>query len=235
MKNEITNNFYADLDSLLDTRLGLLKHLYPDKIDSILSGGYLTRNINDFPSVGITALEWLGIWENRTAECLTHSLPTNVMPQILVGISEAYEEAGKGPDVSPPMVTVNVYPYIMDATVMSSIKAAVSESLLNTAEVTVTYIKPEDLTPRYFDANFDFAYVYDPVEWLAKIAKPGYKIVPCSTTMFSPFLFRERLPTEVELKEISDSGTNPIKATEFLYKPFIKLELLEASVFSAYT
>ncbi len=103
------HNLYIDLDSLLDTRLGLFMSMSPELAAVIYNNNYVTRINDNFSLMGY--LEFKERYKNRNKQVLKIPLPTMIIMFLEVHLTFLIQDnTYKGGDGYID-VYLNLYPY----------------------------------------------------------------------------------------------------------------------------
>lgn len=162
-------NFYFTLDSLIDTRIGLLMQHWPERVNAIDFSKYRNRTTSYvWEYFGLTKEDWVAKWDTRTADVLTHSGPAEMSLRLVEIFAGAVGQHIGSLEFEKPTMYINVWPYQLEAWEIEEIKISIKRIMVLDVDVEVLYVPLEELTPSYIKPRFDVMVMYDIVEWLGK-------------------------------------------------------------------
>lgn len=230
--NDSRQGLYAELDTLLDTRLGTLARMGEEIAVHALSNGYHVRESDHFPhQVDLAAYQ--ALYARRDHETLAHSATTGVIELLRQLAAIASEQAVTRPFHSGPVVYVNLHPYDLTLQEKDEMQKAIAAWLSGTtAQVELISISEQSLTPDYCKAlNFAAMFLYDFGAWMELHAKAFETTRLNDVTVFGPAIF-STVPTEEQKAQMTKEVGSPFQAMEMLASPIIDLKLLPVSEFS---
>lgn len=225
----------VDIDSLADTRLGLILEHLPHLYTKIDMKEYRTRVTNVwFKKLGISDEEWLKMWEGRSVETLKQSGPTNLLFSLVSELGAKFAATLVGTPLERPRLTVNTWPYKLNkderAIYLENLKTLYSSCTLS---VDLIYQPIDKVSPEFIKTNFDAVFIYDFHKWIdihvkelsdEKGRMPG-------KTVYSPALLRSDTMEEAAEAMIADK-VNPFTETKKFCATAFTLELVDAGLFS---
>jgi hypothetical protein len=222
-------NILVELDAILDSRLGTLYSIYPDKIDNILKNGYHTRIIDKFSlldkSVDDKKIE--EAYHNRNVDILANARITE-FAAVLKGISLSMEsEAITTPFIEGSKVTVNIYPYVFTVEWIEKLKDLVKNHLGVLTGVDVVSLPPESLTPSFIKHEFDMVVLYNFQKWLKENQKALLEVKTPAVVMLAPAIYEILPPKGTEI--------DPFLDVELSLAEFIKIVFVDVKYFSVIT
>lgn len=225
-----STKIYVDLDSLLDTRLGILASIDVDQAARALGDNYHKRFIDKFPD--ITASEFKEIYSRRTADILPFSLVTDIFEIIHTTVKEAVIENMKGGQNLGHPLTVNIFPYELQPDEIEEMREVVFQLNHGCSDVEIISMSNDDLTPEFIKKNYCMVIKYDFADWLHKqqqnlVAKPMPAVI-----MIAPSLYYDKEPSEEKIAEFKRDKLNPFKTMELSIAPLLGLKIIDTSVFS---
>lgn len=169
MQTPALNPIYVDLDTLLDTRLGLLRqHLGVTDIPE----SYWTRETDDYSEFTEGALDrhqFYQLWLNRSHVTLEHSYITNVVYHILKCMQAQASDAVIFEDDRGPSLVINIWPYDLATLEREELCKGMEQHFLALkAKVTCIRTDPKELTPQYVKEHFSMITSYTGVDWLGQ-------------------------------------------------------------------
>ena len=194
------------MDSILDTRLAVIKSCNPTWAEELLQQGYKTRLTNRFSYILSTVSDQqiTSRWVKRDSEILKIADPTEILHMFS---AKRKENELLGPDHPKSFetdVTLNTWPYKLSASEINDFKTCLQE-LFITEHVNVIYRDIKVCTPLWIRDNFDNVYFFDMNEWLVIHAQNLDKNkVPDVVFTFPLCLLDEVDPNGKNPKEIID-------------------------------
>lgn len=166
------NAIYTDLDTILDTRLGLIRQFHPELMTCFEKSGYWERDCNEwetFTDNALTRHAFYQLWLTRDHTTLEYSRVSNIVHHIFNCFQAYKADAAALDDIRPPELYVNTYPYVLTEE-EHSIFAATLRTYFKEfdAVVTLGYMPLEELTPAYVQAHFCMLTTYNGDDWLGK-------------------------------------------------------------------
>lgn len=242
-------NLLIDLDSLLDTRLGTIRTLYPDNDFEIEQNKLYRLRISDemnLVDARIDPLKYTASYLKRDKVILRNSRISLVVAYLrkmlenLQGIM-----VGNNPILQDIKVTVNTYPYQLDITEKQLFAAGVQANIGLKEPPQLRYIEPETLTLKYMDENDYFMYVvYDFNGWASaafddrkadSLEAMGLRRIE-NFTVIAPRLAVSVEAHEEAKKELKKSGL-PLDMNELAIMPWgalFDLELIDPVFFTEF-
>lgn len=155
-----------DLDSIFDTRLGLLASMADESIlMRNYNEGYFTRDRDVF--VGIEEKDWYDKYRARDKTVLKHSQITNVIGFIREFIYETLTGNVNGPQLMKPFVHVNVWPYRLTDDEKKLILRGLLIHIGRDADVQIVDVDPAILTPAVIKSKYSMLVMYSYELWIA--------------------------------------------------------------------
>lgn len=231
------NAIYVDMDTVLDTRLGLLRqHLGMTTFPK----AYWERDFNDWSSFTDGRLDQNGfynLWMHRDHATLEHSKITNITFHIVRCIQTILNNAVITEDHREPRIVINTWPYVLTDEEEIDFASAFSQYFIATkTKVECIHVPLADLTPAYVKDNFALMTTYLGVEWLARHhqALAEHPVDPSKGILFGfpltvPRLY-QRSGASLSVKEKQDMHLE----MKILMLEFIQQEYIDALWFSEY-
>lgn len=226
-----------DLDSILDTRCGLMTYydlLYKQSkaIPAILDKGYRERTMDKWIADKVFGNyeEWRTFWNKRGRfPILPLSIQTNTIHALLTYVDEMVIEQVRPITGYEFDLVINVFPYTLEAADLNEICELIHEQVPNFGEVTSVRLSPKEVSPEYFKENLDSLWTYDlkawtdeHLEWLMKNPRPTIQlIVP---KLIHPIDSKEEIGKD-EQKVIDE--IDPFELTAVTLSPFVSIHFLE--------
>ena len=232
-KKTIVPYLYVDLDSLLDTRVPILKELFPKFSTDYLEDPenlYLKRIGNNFSYKGYTIPSSLfeTLYKYRTKIVLKDAKPTPLcysLPLMLDDVLKNHHIEDKNVN---PGVLLNIYPYVLDKEEIACLRVFLMNFIPNLIPVEIIYKSPLDLTPEYINRQqvVDL-YMYNGFSWVTFIASTFsyFKHPLLDKTLFLPKQF-----PDISLYDKNKKDLYEILQMNYSY--IVPLEFLEMSAYS---
>lgn len=221
------STFYITLDSLLDTRFGVLTQLLtPTQLNDVILNGYFTRDVDEF--FGVDVKKFKEAYANRGKGTLKVSILSNIYKNLLYFINNTLLARVSTPYITRPIVHVSTYPYRLTDSEQKIILTALASLLEEKADIRINDLSPLSITPDYAKKEFVAMYMYDYNLWLDHCAEnKTFEKAQCPEVyLLGPKLF---VSSEAK-KEIGK--TDAFSAIEDFTAPFVRTTLLDASDFS---
>lgn len=162
MSNEFqSSNILVDLDSILDTRLATLQRLGTDAVQNALNNDYFTRIADEFENIDFKAE-----YAKRDHKTLYQALVTPIISVINEFTQQTLTALVGSPFRRQPKLLLNIYPYQLDDQQTQAIVQGLAKVTLNTIDIEVVNLNPEEITPIYVKHNLAVMILYDYCQWL---------------------------------------------------------------------
>ena len=227
--------FLVDLDSILDTRLALLKDMLAnDELLNMLIG-YRDR-IYDRPD-GLDYDLYLDRYSKRDRSLLPNSLVTEIPAMLSEMCMTLQKSYGVGPFNQVPKIVLNFYPYeLNDSEKAIIISSFIESSVFNGVEVDHVYMNNAELTPhKLIDMNVTVYISYNAEAWIADHGALGtFDTQGCpGITLFAPLLITKETDDLDALLKTTVDGHSVFEVMEKSMSPLIRFKYLSAARFSA--
>lgn len=157
------NNFYTELDTLIDTRLAIASMLDPDgTAKAVLDGSYSTRIKNNIGNISGSIIE--NIYKDRNKNLLLHGIPTKMFKLIKDYISEVMYNVLNVESMSMKLY-VNIYPYKLNSEEQEYIYNML-QSKFPGISILIVDMSNEELTPDWVYQNIKYLFKYDVMDWI---------------------------------------------------------------------
>lgn len=225
---------YAELDALLDTRLGTIARISQEAAERVLlSGGYHKRDSDNFAEVDMQV--YRDLYSKRNVETLKVSTATKAVFLLNTLVRYLKEQATVRPYHDAAKVVINTFPYELSEEEKAELGTVIATWTSGLAPVELVYMSPQQLTPLYVKQHAYSSmlmYEYDP--WMSlhyspenKNAKPIQDV-----SIFAPAIFFSEKPSEEELQQLTDTAAHPLQAIEILGRSLVGLNLIDVEYFS---
>lgn len=215
------------LDSIMDTRLSTVERCNPEWAKNIIEQGYQTRLTNRFsylvPTVNDKFIN--DMWNKRNVKTVMAALPTQLLYMLAEKRKENELIGIDHPRYCQMEVTLNIWPYRLNALEINSFKTCLQE-LLMTNEVTVINRDIKMCSPIWIRESFDNVYFFDMNEWLVIHAQNLDRNKAPDTVFTFPLCF---------LDEVDPNGKNPKEVIDYMTLALSKhftVDVLPLSCFS---
>jgi len=218
--------FFTELDAIIDTRMGTLMRIDPNRLEDYIKGGYFTRDRDVFK--GVDQNKFQELYKNRDKLTLQASMMTPIVNYIRDFCQRTYEGNIKTPFLREPRIVVNLYPYQLTEDEKELLKKGLQIRTGKITKIEFVYMKYEDISPGYLKQETSVIAIYDPYEWLETHSKNNnLRKNSCPmVTMIGPLLIRN-------INDLTINALELQRYMEMLAKPFIDLELMVSKLFSA--
>lgn len=203
-------NVYLDLDTLFDTRLGVLSLINPEAAKRILtSNQYWDREHTNWKVLTegvVTNEEFEAAWLTRDINALQSSIVTGIIPVLLNILNEYTQLKKEGLNQEDVGLIINIYPYELEPEELDELVRIIKyEVFYEFLPVTFTSISLEELTPEYMDKTFSAMILFEFHRWI-KIHAAAISTANCKgLSIIVPKIFEHdpsKLPVERKKEEI---------------------------------
>lgn len=159
-----------DLDSLLDTRLGVLAVNDPESAEVVVGKeAYWEREHDDWAGLtngrvdNTTFVQW---WKARDAAVLRASMMSGmlmVLGQLLSEYNRNQQEGIVHEDIA---LEINLHPYTLTTEEIEELSHVLQETLYDDLVVSVSSYTREDLTPAVMNKRYAAVIMYDFAAWI---------------------------------------------------------------------
>ena len=228
-----TSCVFVDLDSVLDTRLGVL--LASGKVDDpfeyLTSFEYYTREDNAL--AGMSVEEFEELFAERDKSALVNSVATLMCLQLSKFIAERLFDDTDAPDTPERIkLTVNTYPYSLTEEETRLIQSALIVHTQELVEVECVSMIPSFITPSYLKNRYDLLIMYDYAKWLeAQLANFERVQIPEISLLVPAVSFKTISKEDAEY--IRTEGVTPFDALELVYSGVIGLTVCDIKYWCA--
>lgn len=220
------DNIVTTLDSILDTRLGLLHNINADIArETLLSGLYHNRIRDNFGSISQDVFK--ALYRFRTKELLEFALPSILLRDIIsMLIMISMDLPQKAGDVQT-LVYVNTYPYDLTENEINKLNILIANILgMSTDFVKMINMSYSELTPSWCNQNAHNIVMYDGMDWLEYQTSTTdmLKNPLVGAKLYVPLLINGT----IELNNITEDN---IKSMVNYYKFIVDIEFLDVKFF----
>lgn len=210
-------DFYVSIDSLLDTRFGVVERMKEGHGRKLISEGKWHRRKSDFfPE--IDREEFLKIYQAYEMETLEHSIITNASYVLFDHIKDFMLEH-IAMEIHPdnrPKLHVNVYPYDFPEEAYEELRALVFLEFKRVVDVIIINTPVSELTPTMCRERYFMMFMYDYIDWINSHGDELEKILQTTPRIddliiAGPILFFNTDPEKDETtREYLAKGINPL-------------------------
>lgn len=214
----------VDLDSILDTRFGLLASIDTTYAENAIKAGYHQRTVDDFPDVPFETFE--SLYRDRTKLALEKTRITPIALMVNDFVNKTIDMSLNSPYKMLPRVMINVHPYELSPEEETLIIQGLIGVVDQRADIQLVSYSVEKIHPLFVKRYLSMMIMYRYDEWLKIHAYgDGFKKVNCSDIgLIGPEI--SFIKNEQDVKE------NPYRAAEFMFQPIIGLKLIPVNNFS---
>lgn len=164
--SKANNRFLVEFDCILDTRLAVIQSRDAELAARLaLDSKYRLRFSDDISRIvkGFDQTQFVKDYENRTSDTAWGGARLTPFAFMLRdAISESHVSGAYTPMPMESSITINMYPYEIDASAWGDTMA----DFFGVSQVTFIRKSPEELTPRFIRTNFESISMYDFDKWL---------------------------------------------------------------------
>lgn len=233
--SEFDQTVYIDLDSLLDTRVGVVATKYPAAATMLMQEAYWLRESDDFSELTegrVTHAQFRQWWQERDKQALVTARPTNII-RILEELSESLVAAQVNlPFVSKVQYLVNYWPYKLEELEIQAIQQACEILTGNVVEVKMVNLTPQQLTPQWIKREVSLMVVYDYWVWM-EAQKDNFATHPIpEVNLIAPAISHDHVITKEDRTIESFGEVNPFAISELLMSVYITVQMISPGFFS---
>lgn len=167
---------YTELDSLFDSKRGILQHLYTPglveddslkvesdrKWDLYFAKNYVERRLDTFsyPEFSITRETFDNLYSKRELSHWAVFYPTPLIDRIVKTVIELEGMGNKPISISSMNVTVNTFPYQLDDALREELVRTLNLALKGLGGVKLTETDPAKNNSRYY-SRYNYVFKYD--------------------------------------------------------------------------
>ncbi len=223
-------NFYFALDSLIDTRIGLLMQHWPERVNVVDFAKYRTRVTNYvWEYFGVDKEAWNLKWKNRTSEVLLNSGPTEMFLRLTELLMGAGVRHATGKAYAKPLVTVNIWPYYLEDWEIMEVRKSIKDAIVQDVDIEVIYTPVNEVKPEYAKERWDVMMIYDLPEFL-ELQQENLKVAQMpGVVIHYPAVISEG--TEDDVKNLKGQ-IGPFNQLRFYLSEYMCLDALDVSLWS---
>jgi len=233
--SEFDQTVYLDLDSLLDTRVGVVAVNDPEAASMLMQEPYWLRESDDFSELTegrVTHALFRQWWQARDKQALVAARPTNII-RILEELSEALVSSQVNlPFVANTTYLVNYWPYQLEELEVQAIQQACEILTGNVVQVKMINYPPEKLTPQWLKREVSLMVVYDYWAWMVA-QKENFGISPIpEVNLITPAISHDHVITQEDRTVEHFGEVNPFAISELVMSVYITVQMIPVNFFS---
>lgn len=235
---EKPTHVYVSLDSLMDTRLGLLTCLSTDfAFEVSMDERYYNRQEDVFSTEKHGTLSKQRYAEAFAAamdQVVRNSIRTRMFEFIEELMSKLFFEILSKPFHSSVGLEINTWPYVLNDEEATAIMDSVVTLFEGRFNVSLITRDPKTITAPMAAERYRAMVMYSYDEWLNThnddIQK---KVLFDQTGLYVPTLYQGYIPTSNELAEFAKNNTNPFAMLTKVLSPFVTIQYLPVALYCA--
>ncbi|ARV76850.1 hypothetical protein PHABIO_219 [Pseudomonas phage Phabio] len=167
---------FIDLDTLLDTRLGVINTISPEAAKRLISSERYWERENDFWDVLtdglITQEQFTEAWKSRggnnSADVLNGSVISGIYPFVMRILAEDLVNRANlmGEELDDVGVTVNTWPYALSLDEIEDMRDIAEYLFGSSTHIEVVNVPMEEITPMFLDKHFAAIITYSFIDWI---------------------------------------------------------------------
>lgn len=220
-------NIMIDLDSLIDTRQGILsKFLEDDKLTELVtSEEYILRERDVFPDIDVDLYN--KHYSERDKSTLSNGIVTYVFNIMKIKLSNIIHKATHNQDIKEINLLINFYPYKLTEKETDSIIDVVFQKLGLEIFIKPMWRSPEELNPTFIqNNNIIDLFLYDTNAWCNSNLQLLQATPITKHSIYLPALITNPLTDELKYK-FDKTGFKDIHTLmEYGLSPFVVLNYL---------
>ena len=160
-------SFLTDLDTLFDTRMGVIESYGSETVEEVVKGGYFHREIDIFSSVDMD--DYVKRYAGRDESVLRKSMVTPILQEIRRFMWKTLAANVSTPLTKRPRLVLNIYPYKLSKTFLDTIHQGLISVTEKNIEVVIIDQRPEDIPLRDIKEHYAMIAMYHYAEWLENL------------------------------------------------------------------
>jgi hypothetical protein len=227
---------YVSLDSLLDTRLGVLNTIDVDfATDVTLKESYFTRVSDTFKNSKGNELnkELFNKVLNELKELvLRNSFKTKMhvfLVQLCYAINIKYLEVPVPYSFS---IDINTYPFTLNDNEIKDLLESIVSLIGKDFDINVVSLAPNQLTIDYVKDNYQAMIMYNYHDWLNLHNENLKKKKLTEVTLYVPKIYFGSIPSKNDLEELDKVNKDPFDFNKEILRPILSIEYLPISLYS---
>lgn len=219
-------SFLTDLDTLFDTRMGVIESYGSETVEEVVKGGYFHREIDIFSSVDMD--DYVKRYAGRDESVLRKSMVTPILQEIRRFMWKTLAANVSTPLTKRPRLVLNIYPYKLSKAFLDTIHQGLISVTEKNIEIVIIDQRPEDIPLRDIKEHYAMIAMYHYAEWLENLTlNKQLERTQCPQV----FLLAPKLIKDVKgfslMKTVDVFG-----AIEQYTSLFFKLKLMDVQSFS---
>ena len=222
--------FLAELDCVLDTRLGALLYHEPDKVAQLLANGYHKRLKDEFPGFDMSLFH--ETYSKRDARVLMNAMATPMLGMLNDFVTKTLKQTLRTPFHKNPKIELNIHPYKIDDELVSAMVRCVAAATGGLCDVEAVDYSPAQLNPLFVKERYDVMAMYDHHLWYKEHMENGLwsKYTCPNVTVFAPMMVKNH---DVEVtQQLYDNIADETEVIVNELRPLFQLQPLPVGFFS---
>lgn len=222
------------LDDLMDTRMSTMLSINVEKATKTIAGGYGRRRGDwvIWQGLKISREEWEKAYRTRDNKILMRSVRTKLVTYMM----EIFNDLLKNPQVAdnqnPFSVTINEYPYRLNAKAKGEFDKVLRLLTLPTLKVKWIRRSLKQLTPSYTSENHSHFFNYEMIRWLEMHMEESGGTNFITLQMIAPALFSEK-PEDEDFAQFKGVLDGIHELGEYFISPSMTIRFISAEYFNA--
>ena len=160
-------SFLTDLDTLFDTRMGVIESYGSETVEEVVKGGYFHREIDIFSSVDMD--DYVKRYAGRDESVLRKSMVTPILQEIRRFMWKTLAANVSTPLTKRPRLVLNIYPYKLSKAFLDTIHQGLISVTEKNIEIVIIDQRPEDIPLRDIKEHYAMIAMYHYAEWLENL------------------------------------------------------------------
>jgi len=227
----------ADLDAVLDTRLGLLDYLDANAAIKVFeSEDYYFRLVDDFSfACNIKQEQFQAAWVNRDKDLLKRSMITPVIFTLKSMITQLELKLLNSPVAPTPTLKINYWPYKLNKDELNAIRKALAHYSGVTTQIhMVSYTPHETSLGQLKKGSYGGYFTYSFKDWLEGSLNDLKTVTDPRFQLFIPSIFPSDKLEDVFKGIDVPNATDPLKIIEGAFAEFFALDIMPAFMYCIY-
>lgn len=230
--------FLIDLDTMVDTRLGIVKQHWPKRLTADRLEEYHARDhVRVWDIFSIDEEEYKKAYDARDVETLTYSFGTQLAHVLRAIITTSVLKAETNPHIAQIEVSLNTFHYKLDRNVTNQFISVLRDILMvddiKVSKEIVTQAVEVDInnmSAAELRKDYEGMIIYDLVDWVSKTNKlTAEKPAPTFTVYYAALLTDD---SEESRRQITEDNVNPFKIVRIELARHFMADGLDAELFN---
>jgi len=225
---ETENNIYIDLDSILDSRAGVLWHLDRNVYNKVVGNKiYNSRVIDEFEHIPYSV--FIEYYRYRNVDVLKRSYFTKITDMLNIIVGNFTKNIHMLNSGSGLRIVINTYPYMVDETIKKYIFHYIVNNMVAYPMIDYTYIDLEYTNIYDVINDYKVMIAYNGLQWLNVSMTDIKKITKLDN---KPYIMVPKLINDPIILDSVDNYEIMFSDLEDMYRDLVNLEFIDIELFN---